>query len=34
MVQAGKLAQATSNTITLRGSTKVVTEFFAFAVNT
>ena len=34
MVQATKLAQATSNTITLKGSTKVVTEFFAYAVNT
>lgn len=26
-------AQATENTITLRGSTKIVTEFFAYAVN-
>ena len=28
-----KTAQATRNTITLKGSTKVVTEFFAYAVN-
>ena len=33
MVQAQKLAQATQNTITLKGSTKIVTEFFAYAVN-
>lgn len=26
-------AQATHNTITLKGSTKIVTEFFACAVN-
>ena len=26
-------AQATRNTITLKGSTKVVSEFFAYAVN-
>ena len=28
-----KQAQATRNTITLKGSTKVVSEFFAYAVN-
>ena len=26
-------AQAQRNTITIRGSTKIVTEFFAYAVN-
>jgi hypothetical protein len=26
-------AQATRNTITIKGSTKIVTEFFAYAVN-
>lgn len=25
--------QATRNTITIKGSTKIVTEFFAYAVN-
>lgn len=29
----GRTAQSTSNTITLKGSTKLVTEFFAYAVN-
>ena len=33
MVQASRMAQATKNTITLKGSTKIVTEFFAYAVN-
>jgi len=33
MVQTGKMAQATQNIITLKGSTKIVTEFFAYAVN-
>ena len=33
MVQVSKMAQATKNTITLKGSTKIVTEFFAYAVN-
>lgn len=33
MVQATQMAQATKNTITLKGSTKIVTEFFAYAVN-
>jgi hypothetical protein len=33
MVQTGRMAQATQNIITLKGSTKIVTEFFAYAVN-
>lgn len=33
MVQVAKQAQATKNVITLKGSTKIVTEFFAYAVN-